>query len=709
MNPIDRFFGGPYGILLLGATLFLLLYGAWVIAYLVARRRFGGAAWFREADQPRTFRQVVRDAYLVFDRRTLGFARIVIGFLLVTDLFRRTGTWEDMFSNEGVLPNHVNLFRSYGNFTLLNAFSTPAELWALWVVILATFVCVLVGYKTRVAHVLALVFVTSLDGRVLLIENGGYVVYNLLLLWTAFLPMGDRFSVDALLRSLRNKRERRVEELNDRRGFLEDKHYATHVSLLGLVLVLQIAAIYYFNVVHKTGPAWKDGRAVHFVLYVDRMVNPIIALVRDYPPRWMVVLLTKGTILIEGTIPLMVLAVSAVPLFKPWARRVVIACMNALHLGFGVSMVLGPFAWACCAFSTLFFTPEDWELAYRTMHRRKRARAVVLARSSPLALAFGRLAARMDNLDHLTFREEALSGTALEVERPDGTRVRRALALAEVLQALPMGPAFAWLPSLPGLRHGIDALWALADRRGTSAFFGLPPREAPEPGDGYRLPAGARLEPEEPEEPAPAPARLRARRGLAVLREFAIAAMFAGALNQALVELWVVNRRWKAPHPESLRLLSHKMRFLQGWFMFSPNPVMDDGTLIVDAVTVDGRHVNPFTGEPPDFDLLATKSYGYNQIWSDYFNRMHLPGNAGFRDAMKEYIFRYPERTGRPEDAIVRGDVYWLSDMNPRWDRLDKRRETKSYKFDRQKLFSFENPKARLREGVAPSAARSDG
>jgi hypothetical protein len=36
---------------------------------------------------------------------------------------------------------------------------------------------------------------------------------------------------------------------------------------------------------------------------------------------------------------------------------------------------------------------------------------------------------------------------------------------------------------------------------------------------------------------------------------------------------------------------------------------------------------------------------------------MHLPSTTAYRDSMRDYIFRYPERTGRPEDAIVSGDV----------------------------------------------------
>jgi hypothetical protein len=37
----------------------------------------------------------------------------------------------------------------------------------------------------------------------------------------------------------------------------------------------------------------------------------------------------------------------------------------------------------------------------------------------------------------------------------------------------------------------------------------------------------------------------------------------------------------------------------------------------------------------------------------------------------------------------VSGEVYWIQDLNPKW------RETKSFKFEKQKLFSFENPKAK--------------
>jgi hypothetical protein len=183
---------------------------------------------------------------------------------------------------------------------------------------------------------------------------------------------------------------------------------------------------------------------------------------------------------------------------------------------------------------------------------------------------------------------------------------------------------------------------------------------------------------------------------LVIVYQLIALVMFAAAVNQAMVELWVVNRRIKVPQPAVFSVLAHKLRFLQGWFMFSPNPVMDDGTIVVDAVTVDGRRIDPFTGTEPNFDLLHAKSLGYSQIWCDYFNRMHLGANTPYREAMKEYMFRYQDRTGRAEDAIASGDVYWVKDWNPKWN------QTESYGQDKEKMFSFQNPKV---QAPAPPGA----
>src|SRR5262245_43762642 len=59
----------------------------------------------------RAWLTLLRDLYLTFDRRTLGFARIMIGFLVCMDLIHRSAAWSDMYSSIGVLPTQLNLQR----------------------------------------------------------------------------------------------------------------------------------------------------------------------------------------------------------------------------------------------------------------------------------------------------------------------------------------------------------------------------------------------------------------------------------------------------------------------------------------------------------------------------------------------------------------------------------------------------------------------
>ncbi len=707
-----------------------------------------------------------RDYYLAFDRRTLGIARIFLGIFLIFDLWRRSADWFDMFANDGVLPSHFALWRPQSSgYTGFTAFSSHGELIALWLFGMAVYLCILVGYKTKVAQVIAAVYVASMNGRVLLIENGGYVVHNLLMLWTAFLPLGDRFSLDALLASMRRQKERNAKELNDRTTDVAAWRTQPFVSLVGIVILLQLAAIYGFNVVHKTGRAWHDGTAVHYVLYVDRMVNPLIGLLREHTPQFILIILTKAVMGMEAGLPVALLS----PLARVWAKRIAIVFVNLLHIGFGSTFVLGPFAWALCCFSVLLLSREDWELAVSTMRREHRRRVVRYDPASPVAFFWCRLIKRLDRFELLSFEADG-KAQGIEVTTPGGARIAGAAAKVHIVSAFPAGPLIAWsMYLLSPLAAWIAPLFFAAKRQsfekkkkrgyqpelrddaggptvdvyyfrdwleetygGTRRWFvwlgawffagfvtiyGAPMlRKLEEPLDfkmtdavvgsftrenvvfwlGFTLLVITSLGVFVPlwrmNWQAPSSALRKWFRVRSVVRELIVFAFFCGAINQALVELWVA-RPLQAPQPTVTRLLAHKMRYLQGWFMFSPNPVMDDGTIVVDAITVDNRRVDPFTIEfpdytlrPPLYDLTNTKSYRYNQIWSDYFNRMHMPANTAFRKPMQEYMLRLPERTGNPNDAIVKGTVYWVNDVNPRFGK------TQATGYNRKELFKFTNP-----------------
>jgi hypothetical protein len=517
-------------------------------------------------------------------------------------------------------------------------------------------------------QLLALVLVTGMNGRLLLAENGGYSVQNLLLLWTCFLPLGDRFSLDALLASMKRRREASAAELNDRSDVLLPEQTEPLVTAVGPIILLQLATIYFFNVVHKTGREWKDGTAVHYVLYIDRIATPIVALVRDHLPGAVIKLFTRSAMVIEAALPIALLS----PIARTWSRRIAIVLINLLHLIFGTTFVIGPFAWACCVFSTLLFSAEDWDLAHRAMRRKSRARTLIVATRSPGALLVCRLLKRLDSLELLTFREGSPGPLGLAVEDAHGTSSAGSAAFADVIAALPLGPCAALPLRAPLLRNIADAILAGLARRDVSRAFGLASRPS------FTA-------------PGPSPLRLRARRALFTLGELFALLMFVVAVNTGMVQLWIIKKHVRVHVPSLLAPLAGKMRFMQTWFMFAPSPPLDDGTVVVDAITVDGRHVDPFSIHvapyslrAPDFDLLHAHSLRLDQIWGDYFSRVHAPAYAPYRAAMKDYLRALPQRTGRPEDALVSGEVFWICDRNPPWG------STQSYDLEKFRVFSFD-------------------
>ena len=95
-------------------------------------------------------------------------------------------------------------------------------------------------------------------------------------------------------------------------------------------------------------------------------------------------------------------------------------------------------------------------------------------------------------------------------------------------------------------------------------------------------------------------------------------------------------------------------RLYQGWGMFAPNPITDDGTVVVDAHTIDGRRIDPFTGKEPDLDLTHARGLGLGQIQQDYFNRIRLDQNKVYRQGLSEYL-RALAPPHRPPRGRARG------------------------------------------------------
>src|SRR5262245_3826731 len=143
----------------------------------------------------------IRQIYLTADVRSLAAGRIALALVLLRDLFGRWAQLELWYTNDGIIPNHTLLWRPSWDHVF-----SPFYLASYWyeaafgfVICLFVSLALLVGFRTKLAQILAWICMLSLHGRTLLIDNGGDVVLGLLTTWTMFLPSGRAWSVDAVL------------------------------------------------------------------------------------------------------------------------------------------------------------------------------------------------------------------------------------------------------------------------------------------------------------------------------------------------------------------------------------------------------------------------------------------------------------------------------------------------------------------------------
>ncbi|HEY3666800.1 MAG TPA: HTTM domain-containing protein [Polyangiaceae bacterium] len=296
---------------------------------------------------------------MTVDPRSLGVFRVLFGVVLLSDLVRRWVELDFWYVNSGLLPNHTLLWRppTSSMFSLFFTVSNQREAelgFALCAVVYAMFI---LGYRTRWAQALTLLARVSVNSRLAVLENGGDMVMDLLCLLTLPLPLGARFSLDALasVGFPAQPSESSTE------GELTAPTRAPVVSLAVLALLLQFAAIYLFNASSKSGAAWLDGSAVYYALNQDKLVTCLGVWMREHLSISAFHFLTWSTLSTEW----LGFALIITPFFVRQARLLAICIMPVLHLGFALGLNLGGFSPAMMSFYPLLLTAEHWQALSR--------------------------------------------------------------------------------------------------------------------------------------------------------------------------------------------------------------------------------------------------------------------------------------------------------------------------------------------------------
>lgn len=257
------------------------------------------------------------------DARALAFFRIGIGSLLIYDLITRSEYLVLHYTDSGVLPVSLVKQELWGTgFWSLHTLSGSAELQViLFAVQGLAALFLLVGYKTRLSTIICWLLLLSLHNRNPWILNSGDMYLRLLLFWSIFLPLGQRYSIDS-----------RAKEA-DKKVF---------ASTATFCFILQIMLLYLMTGLLKSSHEWlSEGSAIYYALNIDQMVKPLGKALLQYPD--LLTLLTHSVIVLEVLVPFFLI----IPVKNYLFRTLGVVSLMLFHTGLWFTMELGIFVPVC--------------------------------------------------------------------------------------------------------------------------------------------------------------------------------------------------------------------------------------------------------------------------------------------------------------------------------------------------------------------------
>ncbi|HLG02585.1 MAG TPA: HTTM domain-containing protein [Bacteroidia bacterium] len=257
---------------------------------------------------------------ITLDLRALSLYRILLGSLLLIDLFIRAGDLEIFYSDNGAVTRSLVQTTHWNNFYIpLHMLAGSAGYAAALFILAGCFAFALVvGWKTRLFTFLSWLMLVSLHNRNAFILQGGDELLRNALFWSIFLPLGSFYSIDSRLK-----------------GSPRKKHFN---GLAAAGYCLLIFSVYFFSALQKNSSEWLyDGTAGYYALSLDQLKLPLGKLIYPYP--WLLKFITHAiwiTELIAGFLLLW-------PRNNYRLRLTGIILLAMLHLGIGLTIYVGLF------------------------------------------------------------------------------------------------------------------------------------------------------------------------------------------------------------------------------------------------------------------------------------------------------------------------------------------------------------------------------
>jgi hypothetical protein len=274
------------------------------------------------------------------DLRSLAAFRMVLAAIVLADLAGRASDLVVHYTDDGVLPRSMVL-RELNEWQFsINLMNGTTFFQALLFAIAAlAALALMVGYRTRLMSVVVWVMMVSIQWRNPLVLSDADTLMRVLLFWAMFLPLGAYWSVDRARNPVPARLSMRF------------------LSLATVALFLQIAFMYWFTVMLKTGREWRtDGTALYYALSAEHLTTPLGAYVRQFTTPLKA--LTYGSFWLEALGPCL--------LFFPFRTALVrtgaILAFMCLHFGILLTLDLGLFPWLSAFCMVSFLPSRFWDV-----------------------------------------------------------------------------------------------------------------------------------------------------------------------------------------------------------------------------------------------------------------------------------------------------------------------------------------------------------
>ena len=273
------------------------------------------------------------------DTRALAAFRMFAALLILADVTLRSRNFSFYYTDDGAVSQDLaQLFSGTDAFSVFFWTQDPQLIAALFVLHAVVALFLLVGYQTRIALVVSFLFVISLDHHNPFVLSYADTLFRMLLFWAIFLPLGERWSIDALQAS-RPPRQ-------------------AVASLATAAILVQMVTMYFVNAMHKfPSSLWQSGEAAVYVFGIDEMTFLIADHLRDFP-----LFLEFG-----GLMWFYLLLASPLMLVLHDRHRMMYAfLLMGGHLAFAVTVRIGAFAYVGILGLLLFLQLPFWSDAKAT-------------------------------------------------------------------------------------------------------------------------------------------------------------------------------------------------------------------------------------------------------------------------------------------------------------------------------------------------------